>query len=108
MTIRLSGKEYDFEFIDGYFQASGNWGFNNCNICKVVIDNGLSDDNKAETLIHELIHIIDFHNEIGLEHRVVSTIASNLYEYISNNKAIRDILCKNFDDTQIETRYVGR
>lgn len=103
MKIKLGGKEFDLEFKENYFQASGNWGWNNQNEAKIIVDASIPKDQRKETLIHELIETINFNFELKLEHKVISTISNALTEYILSNNFLKF----NDDILEPKTKYLA-
>jgi len=53
---------------------------------EIMIDENIAEDLKAETLLHEVIHFISSCNVLDLDEGQVSVLASDLMQYLNDNK----------------------
>jgi len=86
--IKIGGYFYDIEIDETLALKSGCQGTQCSNTLEIKIDGGIAQQNKESTLIHEIIEAINYHYELKLEHTVISTLESALYQVITDNSSM--------------------
>jgi hypothetical protein len=56
---------------------------------KIWLESSLDKQVAEQTLVHEILEAIDSHNDLGLSHQTISTIADNLYQILKNNNFLQ-------------------
>lgn len=84
-TITILGKTYEVVKSDD-IAIGGYMGLSNQYTQKIAIANNISKDQEEETLIHEVIHIIDMELSLGLSEETVARLAVGLYSAGFTNK----------------------
>ncbi|MEO5360609.1 MAG: hypothetical protein H7843_09185 [Nitrospirota bacterium] len=51
----------------------------------IMIRNDAASDIQLSTLLHEIIEVINWQFEIGLEHKIISTLSSALFQALKTN-----------------------
>ena len=70
----------------GQYSALGN---------RIDIDISLPEEIKQQTLLHEIIELVDHHLEIGIpEHRMITQLATALHQIITENNLYGGYKCK--------------
>jgi thymidylate synthase (FAD) len=78
MNIYILGKPYDVEMVDDA-HTSGNMGSANRSLQKILIASAIGKDQQQDTLLHEVLHIINDELKVGLTEENVSRLAVGLY-----------------------------
>ena len=85
LSVRILGKYYKIEplpehAIDGEFGA--------CNYAFQLIEfnQKLALDEQKDTILHEMIHVLDHGMQLGLKEEQVHAIATGVYALIKDNK----------------------
>ena len=78
MIIQILGKPYSIKFEDNN-SMGGMMGTSNASQQLIRINKDQSDANLLDTILHEMLHIIDRELGIGLEERDVQALAVGLY-----------------------------
>jgi len=86
--VKIGGYTYDIEIDKTLALKSGYQGTQCSNTLEIKIDGGIAQQNKESTLIHEIIEAINYHYELKLEHTVISTLESALYQVITDNSSM--------------------
>ena len=94
--MKILGKEYEI------IEADATIMNDKVGICdftkqKIYIAEGLTDDLHADTLLHEIVHVIDFTIGLELTEKQIIGIAGGLYAVWKDNQSIIDINYKEQD-----------
>lgn len=54
-------------------------------ILRIQLEQTLPDSMKGSVLLHEIIEQINYHYEIGLEHKQITLLESTLYQVLKDN-----------------------
>jgi hypothetical protein len=84
MLIKVTGKTYDVEFV-GKKELPDDLGTHNEIDQTIKIRKDQHPESQADTLLHELIHAIDYANNTGMTERQVHATASGLLQVIYDN-----------------------
>lgn len=84
-TIRILGKTY--EVVKKGSEVWDEDKFGQCDDAgqKIYLRGGLGGDMERDTLLHEILHAIDFHEKAGLKERQVETMAAGFYAVLREN-----------------------
>ncbi len=84
--IIIAGHEINviLEKSEGRFASAGDYCAWN-NTMHINME-GTSESVRAESLLHEIIEAINLDNELNLEHPKITTLASQLFAVLRNNK----------------------
>ena len=85
--LNILGLDYEIVFRMDGSDPSVNSGSHSAWHNKIWItqDGGRTEKAQAQDLIHEIIEAINGANDLKLEHTVISTIASSLFQVLSDN-----------------------
>jgi len=94
--MRILGKDYEI------IEAEASIMNDKVGICdytkqKIYIAEGLAGDLYVDTILHEILHIIDFTIGLGLTEQQIVGIAGSLYAVWKDNQNIIDINYKGKD-----------
>lgn len=53
---------------------------------RLVIDKDLNPAAKASVLLHEILEVINYKNQLNLEHRSIMTLEHDLYQVLHDNQ----------------------
>lgn len=87
-TIRISGINYIIELIPDLSEEQECTGKVIGKKCKILLDKDMCEDMILATLLHEVIEIINGENQLKLEHHVIQTLATQIYQVLQDNKTI--------------------
>ncbi len=84
--ITIAGHEINviFEQSEGRFPNAGDYCAWN-NVMHINME-GTTESVRGESFLHEIIEAINLDNELNLEHPKITTLASQLFAIIRNNK----------------------
>ncbi len=82
--IRISKKTKYKIYIDR--MPPRTWGQCDSSKKEITLKSGLNNDNLTTTLIHEIIHAIDFENHIGLSEAQTLKLEAGIYRFLKTNK----------------------
>ena len=67
-NIRLLGKTVTIREVEAIPNApQGAVGLNNCNTLEILLLDKQADDVKKDTLLHEIIHMIDYEYQLNMK-----------------------------------------
>jgi len=69
-------------------------GHNDCNTQVITVNKNIHEDAKLDTILHEIIHIIDYNLQLKLKERQVHAMANGILEMVwdkRNEKLMRKI-----------------
>ena len=78
MKVTILGKQYDVIEVSEA-RSGGNLGSASQSYQTIMVNKSIGKDQKKETLLHEVIHIIDQELKIGLSEENVCRLAVGLY-----------------------------
>ena len=52
----------------------------------ICIDGDLCDEAKEAAFIHEIIEAVNYHNEYGFAHQIITGLETAIYQVIKDNK----------------------
>ncbi len=85
--LRVGSRIYRVRFVSSIRRNKNNLGICDEHRGEILIRKDLSEDEKLKTLVHELLHAMEFEYQIKMPHDAV-------YQY---EEAIFDFLCANSD-----------
>ena len=94
-VLKICGHEYKIEIDNNLMKHHDNYGISNSVSQVIKIDTSFSHSQTVDTLIHEIIHIIDNNMKIKLDEDNVCRLANLLSTTIIDNKL--DFLDKESD-----------
>lgn len=83
--IKIGGLKFTVEEKANQIRDNSRSGASCGNAQQITIDKDISTQFKETTLIHEIIHQIDFVYNIGLEHQQVYQLEAGIYAFIKDN-----------------------
>jgi len=83
--MRILGKEFKLEFVDGSVFTPDNMGMMEFKNQRISIIGGMPNDNTQETILHEIIHIVDESFSLELGEKKVNALSSALYSIFKDN-----------------------
>lgn len=83
--INILGKRFDIILEDMQKHANDHVGSAQLSIQKIWIDTEVHIQEKEETLLHEVIEMINKMCELDLDHHKMTTLSSTIYQVLSDN-----------------------
>lgn len=93
--VKIGAYNYSIIIDDKLALKNGTQGTQCANTLEIKLDAGIALQNRESTLLHEIIEAINYHYELKIEHHVISTLESTLYQVIKDNPDIFKEECKN-------------
>ena len=62
--------------------------------CYIMVDKNLTKDKKKSTTLHEIIHLIDYSLDLGLDENTICRLESGLYATLKNNPELIEYFLK--------------
>jgi hypothetical protein len=78
VNVDILGKSYEVMIVDE-IHAGGNMGNANRSLQKITISSYSAHEQQQDTLMHEILHIIDGELKVGLTEEDISRLAVGLY-----------------------------
>lgn len=75
-------------------QMQNNMGYCDMSRQELKIASDVPQDGKESTLLHEIIEALNYHMELGLEHRQISSLETGLHQVLSDNGVDLSVLFK--------------
>ena len=91
--IKINGVEYGIEFVEAVeddiheVEFTGRVLFREN---KIKISNSYKTDSKFRTLLHEIIHILDYDYKMELPEETIRRLASGLYGTLKDNNLLKE------------------
>jgi len=82
--MKILGYDYTME-IGSDENMRGNLGLHILNSQKIWIASNLCPQQNRSTILHEIIEALNYHLELGLEHNVIMSLESGLYQVLTDN-----------------------
>lgn len=76
---------YDVKFKGEIESRKDIYGYCNGDLKEIIIKKGLSGDERAKTMIHELLHAIEFEYGLAIEHSLIYKLEEPIYNLIKDN-----------------------
>lgn len=83
--MKILGYNYKLDLDKTLKSLDGNMGFCNMDHQVLTVASDLEDDAKCSTLLHEAIEALNYHLELKLEHRQISSLEAGLHQVLSDN-----------------------
>jgi DNA-binding transcriptional regulator YhcF (GntR family) len=83
--VKIGSLTIDISLVEHLIRDGKHMGCSCGNGCYIKIDNSIPEQQKHSTLIHEILELIDFIYELGLDHRTISTLESAIHQVIVDN-----------------------
>ena len=81
--------------VNGLTAEVGNLGQYSSIGNRIDIDSSLPEEIKMQTVLHEIIELVNHHLEIGIpEHRMITQLATALHQIITENNLYGGCKCK--------------
>ncbi|GEM88173.1 hypothetical protein [Meiothermus granaticius] len=88
-TLEILGKTWTVEILpESRLNARREVGEIVYTHTSIAVEDGQSEEQAIDTLLHEAIHAIDYTMAIGLEERQVHALSSGLYALLKQNPAL--------------------
>lgn len=88
-NVRLLGKVVTVKEVECIPNApQGAVGLNNCNSLEILLLEKQAADVKKDTLLHEIIHMIDYEYQLNMKERQVHCMSSGLYAMLKDNPKV--------------------
>jgi hypothetical protein len=85
-TIKIGGIYYKIIPVD--YKVSDSYGKTVFECASIHLDDTLVHDMALATLLHEVIEVINEENELKLKHRVIQTLATQMFQVLKDNKGV--------------------
>lgn len=82
-TIKIGGIHYKIIPVD--YKVSESYGKTIFESASIHLDETLMHDMALATLLHEVIEVINEENELKMKHRVIQTLATQLFQVLKDN-----------------------
>jgi len=87
--LNLLGFEYEIEYVKEKI-STPNTGCIDYKDQKIYIEEGWSEDNDKEIILHEIIHFINLKHSLGLDEGQVQTLSTCLHCIVKENKLFKE------------------
>lgn len=84
--IKIGGIRYKIIPVD--YKVSDSYGKTVFECASIHLDDTLVHDMALATLLHEVIEVINEENELKLKHRVIQTLATQMFQVLKDNKGV--------------------
>lgn len=81
IKIKIGGLDYKVEVVEGL----ADYGSTNFSTQTILLANEQTEDMLVSSLLHEIIEVINQHNDLGLAHQTIQTIEANLFQVLKDN-----------------------
>jgi len=85
--IKICGIDYDV--ITEKFDNESLYGTSNERIAKITLNQNVNGQVREETFLHEVVHVINWVSEVGLNEKQVSILSRLLYQALNDNDLIK-------------------
>jgi hypothetical protein len=85
--VKILGHEYEIQLKNNYtIESGGNTG--QCNNYSHIITVGaeLPESSQTEILLHEILEVIDYRLQLGLEHPKICVLGEVLHQVLKDNR----------------------
>ncbi len=87
--IRITGRvSYEVLYSDVIKNDPHCMGMCDPNTRQIIIKNGMSEAKQIKTLVHELLHSIEFESKTPIPHKVTYALEAGIYKVLKLNKII--------------------
>lgn len=93
-SVRVLGRTYRISFEDLHGHA---FGFCQPNQQVILIQPGMIEDEEKDTVLHEVIHAVDYLMQLGLTEDQVRSTATGLYAVMKDNPKLATYLFETFN-----------
>jgi len=91
--IKISGQKYEVILNDRWESLTGNEGNGCYRLGKIIISSECCKERQEHTLFHEIMEIINDHQELQLPHQMISSISTAWYAIFKENDLLpKDLL----------------
>ena len=91
----IDGQKYRMVFDKYYADKHGNEGSVSGRTGNITIDASFIEDRQKQTLFHEIMELINEHNELNLPHNVIQIISNAYFSHLeTNGLLIKNLLKK--------------
>ena len=87
-NVKIGGLIYSVKEEDNRLRDHNETGASCGNSQEIVLDKNISQQLKETTLIHEILHQINFVYNINLEHQQIYQLEAGLYAFIKDNPVV--------------------
>lgn len=84
--IKAYGQTWKIKVLKKHVLLNNNFGNFNAGTNTIFISADATEEQQGTTLIHELIHLVEFCTQLSLKERDVMCLESGLYQIIHDNK----------------------
>jgi hypothetical protein len=102
--VRILGQDVCVYYDTGYLRRLSYKGCANNAYQEIHLDPSLPEQNQEETFIHEILEYITGCCDIELEHSVLSTLSSILYQVINDNSAVFNLKLPEGDIKEVNLK----
>ena len=88
-TLKVGGHTFKIIFDANLIQDRNRYAEVNYRTNEITVDPTSCEEQQIESLLHEIIEVIDGHCELGLAHQVIKTLSFNLYQALKDNEMLR-------------------
>jgi hypothetical protein len=83
-TLKIIGKTYSLSVVDEV-DEQGSLGECNDTLQRILVKSGQKPDQAMDTVLHEIVHAVDYQMHLGLTERQVHSVASGLTAVFLDN-----------------------
>ena len=87
-TIKVAGTPYVIKYTPD-IDKDGLLGLANFNTREIFINNLYPKEQQEETLLHEIIHVVNYAYNVGLDEDAVDKLARGMYATIRENPSYK-------------------
>lgn len=95
MKIKLYGHDLNLDMDETLQKKTGAYGQLHIDELRMSIDATLPKSIKGSTIIHEIVEAINYFQELGFEHNVISSVATGIHEALVRNPFLLRLLLES-------------
>lgn len=89
MKFKIVGKEVKADLVNRN-TIQGNSGLSNANLLRIWVADDLPKEEQQDTMLHEVLHIIDYSMDTDLSETQVKRLATGLLAFFKDNPKYYD------------------
>ena len=87
--IKIGGKTFEIIIQDDVSAGITNQGKSSAWSQKIWLNSNQHSEAMEETLLHEIVELIQIENNLDINHQSISTLSVNLYQVLKDNNFLK-------------------
>jgi len=85
-TVKIAGYDYTIVEKPYLLRDDNQYGYQNGNDLEIALDSSCHQQMRESAFLHEILEAINAHNGLKMEHNVIETLETQLYQVLRDNK----------------------